>query len=133
MARFSIDGRMYNTASVDQISLKDLVLFKSQCADIGLPITWPEVERAVDEISVMSTKDAGNHPEFLTVIAVTIWISRRTAGDDLPFGDAIDVKMSSLTFLPEPEVRKPNPTKRKPSTKASVPAVERPAAEVEQP
>lgn len=124
MARFSIDGRIYNTASVDEISLKDLVLFKTQAADIGLNVSWPDIEQAVDQISAMKTDEAGNHPEFLTVIAVTIWVSRRLAGEDLAFGDAIDVPMGKLKFLPEPEDRKPNPTKgaaKKSSRKVSAP------------
>ena len=129
MARFKLGDKVYSPAGLDEVSLKDLVLFNTQAADMGLAERWSDVESASMEIATLSERDAERHPGKHLVIAVTIWISRRAAGEDLSFGDAIDFPMSSIEFIADPEDHKPGkrngakrsaPAKRTP--KASAPA-----------
>lgn len=123
MARFSIDGKVYSMSAIDAVSLKDLILFNTQAADMGLAERWNDIERISTEINAMSTDEAEAHPSKLLMFAVTVWVSRRLAGEDLSFGEAIDIPLSSVTVLADPSDRqaKANPTKeRKP--KVSAPA-----------
>lgn len=132
--RFKLDGKVYSTASLDEISLRDLVLFNTQAEEIGLTRKWSDVERVAHELETLPAKEADLHPEKLLVIAVTIWASRRLAGDQLTFGEAIDFPTSHLEWLPEPEDRKPGKGKgakkapAKKSTRTSAPAAAAPVA-----
>lgn len=133
--RFKLDGRTYEMTAINEISLRDLVLFNAQAAEMGGDFRWSDVEEAAAEMQAMKTVgEASKHPRRNLVIAVTIWISRRAAGDDLSFGEAIDFPMSSVEFLPSAEDRKPGPTKarkgpaKKSTRKASARAGGRPGA-----
>lgn len=123
LARFKIGDKTYTTSAIDEISLRDLLLFESQAADIGLTVKWADVERKAMEMGELDPKAAEQHPDALLVTAVTIWASRRIAGDQVTFGEAIDIKIKDLVFLPPTEDHRPNPTKpRKGSTKKKSPA-----------
>lgn len=133
MARFKLYDRVYTTAALDELTLKDLVLFNSQAEEIGMARKWSDVERISAELSELSTEEADQHPERLLIIAVTVWATRRTAGDQVTFGEAIDFPLSAIEFLPEPQDRKPGKrkgaAKKAPakSTPTSAPADESPA------
>lgn len=111
IARFKIGDRIYTTAALDEISLKDLMLFNSQAADMGLDKTWADVERLGQALAEMTADEAGQHPDALFLTGVTIWASRRAAGDEVTFGEAIDIKLKDLEFLPSTKDHRPNPTK----------------------
>ena len=110
MARFVIDGKTYTTTALDEVPLKDLIRFNTEAGDMGLKERWNSVQSAAVEMDAMTTAEAENHPDSLLVMAVTIWVSRRLAGEDLAFGDAIDVPMNRIKFLADPGDRK-GPTK----------------------
>ena len=121
-ARFRLHGKLYSTAALDEISLKDLVLFNSQAEEIGMARKWSDVERAAFEVASMTPAEADLHPDKLLVIAVTIWASRRMAGDLVTFGEAIDFPVKDIEFLPATEDRKPgkrNGARKAPAKKAS--------------
>ena len=136
MARFKLHGKIYTTAALDEVSLKDLVLFNSQAEEIGMARKWSDVERVTAEMSGLTTAEADQHPEKLLLIAVTVWATRRIAGDAVTFGEAIDFPMNAIEFLPEPEDRKPGKRKgaakkapAKKSTRTSAAAVEQPVSD----
>jgi hypothetical protein len=110
MARFVIDGKTYTTTALDEVPLKDLIRFNTEAADMGLRERWNDVQRAAVEMDGMTSAEAEDHPDSLLVMAVTIWVSRRLAGEDLAFGDAVDVPMNQIKFLADPGDRK-GPTK----------------------
>jgi len=112
--RFKIDQKTYDTGSVDEISLRDVVLFNSQAADMGLPATWADVERIAGEMAERTEKD-GPHPEALLMFAVTVWAARRIAGEDVTLEQALDVPMTSIEIV---EARKA-PKDRQPKKKGS--------------
>jgi hypothetical protein len=112
--KFTIEGRVYNAADLDLVSLKDILLLAQQTRDLGRPLTWGELgamSQALDGLA--SDAERERHPDAPWILAVTIWATRRIAGEDLSFGDAIDFPMRELKFLPEPQDRKApvNPTK----------------------
>lgn len=132
MPRFQIGETIYNTAALDELSLKDIVLFDSQAAEIGLDARWSDLEQAATDMSALSADEADRHPRKILVIAVTIWAARRMAGEQIKFGDAIDFPANSMRLLPEVGDKKPGKPKAakkaaKKSPKASAPVVE-PAA-----
>ena len=138
-ARFKIGTVTYSTAALEEISLKDLVLFNSESTELGLNRTWADVERIATEIANLDENGAHAHPDLLLLLGVTIWASRRKAGENISFADAIDVPMTQILFLKSVEDRKPGPTKarkgkgkkpkRQGSPVADVPPAEGEAAE----
>lgn len=134
MARFTLFGTTYNTASLDAISLKHLMLFNDQAEDMGMRRRWHDVERIAEEMDGMTSAEADRHPERLMMIGVTIWASRVIAGDPVTLEQAVDFPMSEITFIPDPEDRKPGKAKAakkaaKKSTRTSAQAGSHPASE----
>lgn len=109
--RFKLQNKVYNAAALDEITLRDLVLFNTQAEQMGLARKWSDVERVSRELAAMSRAEADGHPEKFLAIAVTIWATRRTQGDDVTLEQAIDFPMNAIEFLPEPEDRKPGKRK----------------------
>jgi len=132
VARFKLHGKVYAMSALDEVSLKDVVLFNSQAEEIGLRRKWSDVERVAVEIAEMPPDEADAHPEKLLAIAVTIWATRRVAGDSVTFGEAIDFPMNAIDFLPDTEDRRPGKrkgAKTAPAKKARTPRASAPAAE----
>lgn len=105
--RFQLGGQLYSPASIDEVSLRDVLLFDEQCEDLGLTARWSDVERAAIEISLLSLSDAEKHPRRNLVIAAMVWSGRRKAGENLAFGDAVDFPQGELRWIPDPKDRKP--------------------------
>lgn len=111
-ARFKIGDRIYSTAALDEISLRDLVVFNTEVAELGLPYTWADVERIGNEMADLEEEAAKQHPDAMFITGVTIWASRRAAGDQVSFLEAIDVKLKDLQFVPpKEEAPRTGPTK----------------------
>lgn len=122
--RFKIDGKVYDTASVDEISLRDVLMFNKQAADMGLPATWADVERIAAETAALAEQakadgkkpeDMAPHPDALLMFAVTVWASRRIAGDDVTLEQAVDVPMSSIEIVEGPKAPKDHQRSKKKS------------------
>jgi hypothetical protein len=119
--RIKVAGKVYTPIARDEVSLRDLMLFNHQARDFG--ITWAEVTEMMEEWDDLSEEEAASHPNLYMVIGVTIWMSRRAAGEDLTFSEAVDVNLGDVDFIPDPEDRKPGKAKgAKKPRKASVPA-----------
>lgn len=126
--RFRLDGKVYSVGALEDVSLRDVMLFNTQAADMGLAATWADVERVSEEMSAADKDEAEKHPDALLMLGVTIWATRRIAGDEVTFGDAVDFPLSALVWLPDTEDRKPGKgkarkgSKSKPKQKASAAA-----------
>lgn len=109
--RFKIGAKIYEAASVDRLSMGDLLRIRSETEAIGIPMTWPEVKTLLEEISILD--DAEEHPQAMLVIGLTIWASRLNAGEKISLADAVDFPLGDLQWLPEPEDHKEpaNPTR----------------------
>jgi hypothetical protein len=116
--KFSINGKVYDATDLESVKLRDILVFEQQTKDMGRAVTWGEVNQWADELDALGSDDErANHPGAPWLTAVTVWASRRIAGEDLTFGDAVDFPMSALRFIPDPEDHKPkaNPTKARPT------------------
>jgi hypothetical protein len=124
--RFKIGEKTYETTSTDQVSLRDLVLFNTQAAELGIPERWGDVEAAMREMDDLDKVQANRHPAKFLVMAVTVWAARRAVGEDLTFSEAIDVPVSQINIVPDPQDHKPGKAKggqkpRKGSARAAAP------------
>lgn len=116
--RFRLDGKVYSVGALEDVSLRDVMLFNTQAADMGLAATWADVERVSEEMSAADKDEAEKHPDALLMLGVTIWATRRIAGDEVTFGDAVDFPLSALVWLPDTEDRKPGKGKARKGSKS---------------
>jgi hypothetical protein len=130
--RFAIDGTVYEAASLELISLHDILLLESETAAFGRPITWGQVQDWAAEMGDLTDAERGKHPAALWLLGVTVWAAKRLARESVTFAQAIDFPMAKLTYLPDPQDHKKPAGKAKPR-KASGAVVKSPvAAAVEQ-
>lgn len=119
---FKVQGRVYTVESLDQISLKDMLLFERQTDEVGLSLTWADIQRIQSEVTAYQ-KRKETHPQALLMIAAAVWLARRAAGENVTFGEAIDIPITQFEILPGTEDRKPaNPTKgakKRPASKST--------------
>lgn len=117
------NGKVYGIPAVDETSLKTIIQFGHQAAEIGLPYTWGDVERIFDELDPENKKVDVNDlsPEqvndALMLTGVMVWLCRRAAGEDVSLGEAIDFPASSIDYLDD-TVKKPQ-DRKKPAKKAA--------------
>jgi hypothetical protein len=117
--KFSIQGKVYDAADLDLVSLRDILLFEQQTKDMGREITWSQIGMWSEEFDALKTdKEKQEHPAAPWMTAVTIWASRRIAGEDVTFDEAVDFPMRDLHFIAEPKDRKKpaNPTRARPGS-----------------
>lgn len=117
--RIKIGDKVYPTVARDEISLRDLMLFNTQAEEFG--VTWGDVEQVMGEWEGLTEEQAERHPQKFLVIGVTLWMSRRAAGEDVTFSEAVDVNLADVDFLPEPQDKSPGKAKaaKKKAPKAS--------------
>lgn len=125
--RFKIGDVTYNTSSIEDISLRDVMVFNRQAADMGLDLTWVDVERIAQEIQDAveeaksqgkSPQEAATHPDALLMFGVTVWISRRMAGESVTLDQATDVPLTSIELIEARQAPKDHmPKKRKAAAK----------------
>jgi hypothetical protein len=106
VARFKIGEKLYSTASLDEVSLRDIIRFNTQAESLGIAERWHDVEVAAAEMASGTQAAAMAHPMRNVVIGVTIWASRLVAGEDVTFEQAVTFPVRELTMLPDPEDRK---------------------------
>jgi len=109
--RFKIGDKVYDTATVDEISLRDVVSFNSQAAEMGLGVTWADVERIATEAADRKASDEA-HPEALILFAVTVWAARRIAGEDVTLDEALDVPLKDIEIVEAPKAPKDHKPKK---------------------
>ena len=107
MAMLKIGSRVYAQPNMDDINLRDLLRFDVEVAELGLAKTWGDVERIQADLDGMDEDGRARHPERLFMVAAMVWLARRTAGEDVTFSEAVDIRIEDVTVLPDPEDRKP--------------------------
>jgi hypothetical protein len=105
--KFKIGTVTYDAASIDMVTLKDILLLEKETGELGHPLRWSDVKLMAEEMAALKTdKQREDHPDSIWMLAITIWASRRVAGELLTFGDAVDFSMSDLTFIDDPQDHK---------------------------
>lgn len=132
--RFRIGEKAYVMPSLDEISLKDLIRFNTEAANLGIAERWADVIAASREMSTMTPDEQDRHELAPVVFGASIWLARRGAGEEISLADAVDVPLSQIVFLPDPEDHRPGKPKGASTKKAPRPRkASAPAAAVEEP
>lgn len=113
---FRSGGKVYELVERDQISLRDVVTFPRDAAKVlGEPYTWSQFEKLAREVEALTEDEREEHPMAPFVLAVTIWSSRRAAGDKISFDECLDEDFEWVA-IKRPTDREPG--KRKGAKKA---------------
>jgi hypothetical protein len=105
--KFKIGDTTYDAGALDLLSLKDILMFEKETAELGNPLHWSDVGRMIEELEALKTdREREAHSSAMWVLAITIWSSRRLGGDQMSFGDAIDFPLRDLKWLPDPQDKK---------------------------
>lgn len=135
---FRSGGKVYELVEQDQVSLRDVVTFPRDAAKVlGEPMTWAAFEALARELDALTDAEREAHPMSAFVLSVTIWSSRRAAGDRITFDECLDEPFEWVEVA-IPQDHKPGKRKgakkapaKKPSrpvTPTSAPADESPEA-----
>lgn len=117
MMRFKISGRLYTAASLTEVSLRDLLLFEVQTEEMGLPLRWADQLNISEEITALPKEERGKHPKMLQLLAVTVWATRRVAGDKVTFSEALDFSLDQLEWVGGGEDDEADPPKARQATR----------------
>lgn len=131
--KFKLHDRTYDLGTLDRLSLVDILMMEKETRDFGNPLKWSDVLRIMAEVEALPTKaEVEAHPDILWMSAITIWASRRLAGDKVTFIEAIDFPMSDMTWIADPQDKKApaGPTKPTRARPGSGRAAKRPVAAV---
>lgn len=120
--RFVIAGTTYDARAIQSLTLKHVLAFNRESEREGYGVTWGDLEQLNGDIqAIRDEAEKRRHPGTLILLAVSIWASRIAAGEDIPFGDAIDVPLDQMEFLPDPQDAPPpqdapGPTRARPGS-----------------
>ncbi len=143
--KFKLHERTYDLATLDRLSLLDILMMEKETRELGNPLKWSDVLRIVAEVEAMQPAKGASaaevekakakvaeHPDILWMSAITIWSSRRIAGEKVTFVEAIDFPQSDLIWVPDPQDHKESarPTKPARARAGSGRATKRPRAAV---
>lgn len=129
--RFVIDGKMYSATTVKALTLRDILTFNRDAEREGWGLSWGDIEPLFAQVEALKDEtEKRRHPGTLWLLALTIWASRRAAGETVSFGECIDIPLERVDFIADPQDRLggegKDPRKARPR-RASVPAAKPPA------
>ncbi|MFQ6170365.1 hypothetical protein ACK8HX_02060 [Oryzobacter sp. R7] len=107
--KFSIAGKVYETESVDRLTLRHWMRIETETAELGRPMKWGQVRAMVERAQGLGAK-VEEDDDFPWFIGIVIWASRFTAGESqISLAQAVDFPLSDLEFLQdeEPPLRTP--------------------------
>lgn len=126
--KLKIGETLYSVTAIDDLHLKTLLQLEQQTADFGHPMNANDIRIMSDRMRTLTTdEERAADPDVLWLTAVVIWASRKIAGDDVTFDEAVDFPISDLSYIAEPRDHKPDPTKPRKPPKGSGGAGKRPA------
>src|SRR5205085_8935228 len=114
-------GKIYAVKDAEDLSLWLLLELQAETKDTAQPLDVATVQHMQATLEKLpNDEERKRHPYAGWVLGVTIWASRRLAGEEVTFREAIDFPMRKLTFLEDPgDRRQPaDPTRRRPSASA---------------
>lgn len=126
---FVLNGKRYDLASIDRLTLRDALRFDREAEREDYGITWSGLLALAEQAASLPPEQAMTHGGTWLLLGATVWATRREAGEDLTFGEAIGFRFGEVQWIRQPEDRKPDPHKARPNPrKGSGRAVARGAA-----
>lgn len=105
--RFRIAGKTYRVDALDEISLKQMLLFDDQAEDMGLRLRWLDVELALQDLEGATPKEFAVHPRRNLVISACVWAARLLSGDEVTLDEAIGIPFTQIEWIEAPKDHKP--------------------------
>lgn len=117
--RFKLGSEVYEFATPDDVTLRDLILVQQETEDLGWSVNLGEINRLVHEWRGLSRAEQQVHPDGAKMLVITIWVAMvhklRQAGDyttRVPISAALDAPLSEFTPLTSTEDHKPGKAKK---------------------
>lgn len=120
--RYKVGGKVYSLDALERVTLKDVLVFDGQAADVGLSCTWDDVMRLAE-----LDEDAMTGHQQMLMFGVAVWAAQRVAGEPVTLDEALSHPVQDYEVLPDPQDRKvgsrpptkgQGPRKKKTSSKA---------------
>ena len=108
--RIKIGAKVYPVGSIDKLTLADIMLLESELQAVGGisgVSTWAEIRDISQEFSGMSSAEAQRSPHMLLMTALAIWGARRSSGERVGFLNSVDIPLSEVEYLTDPQDHKP--------------------------
>ena len=103
--KLRVGDRFYPAAQIQSMTLLDTLEMQAALRDnpgISSARSMVDVLSLLDEfVSLPSRAEQLDYPEGTFLTAVTIWVTRRRAGERLPFLDAIDIPINDYEWVRE--------------------------------
>lgn len=106
MPRFVINGKTYQSAAIDALTLRQLLRLESETQELGTRWGWRELQAMLGRISDKDPEEAQEDPDFMWFVAVLIWSSRVNSGEAITFADAVDFPFVDFKAIPDPDDHK---------------------------
>lgn len=111
-SRFKIADEVYEYASADDVTLRDLLMIEPETEQMGHAVNMGEVVRLAELFKSLTPDEAKVHPEGGWMLSITVWMSMvkklRDSGDYttlVPFANAIDFRLSEFKQIADPKDR----------------------------
>ena len=121
--KFRLQGKLYTMAAIDRLTLLDLMKLERQTEEMGRPMKWSELRSILEHFDTQFDVD-GFDPEgddlYPWFLGLLIWATRRDAGDEVTFGDAVDVPLGEIEIVVDEPKRKAPQDRRHKKTKGGV-------------
>ena len=121
-----IDGKTYTKLSLDELSMTHLAMLQRELPkldDLTTCRSLADVQRARDELSVLTDDERVGHPEIFFMAILGVWMAKANAGEMVGVRQAaLDVvDWASVREIPEPQDHAPKAKapKKGPSPKGS--------------
>lgn len=108
-----VGDKHYPGVQVEDLSLLNVMALQRELTlnNISRCKTWEDVQALVTEMQAIPEGDRKTHPEMLFMTSLLVWAARVSAGERVSLLDAVDVPISQLRFVNEPQDRAPGKAK----------------------
>lgn len=108
-----VGNKHYPGVQVEDLSLLHVMALQRELTlnNISRCKTWEDVQALVSEMAALAAEDRKAHPEMLFMTCLLVWAARVSAGERVSLLDAVDVPVSQVRFVTEPQDRAPGKAK----------------------
>lgn len=108
-----VGDKHYPGVQVEDLSLLNVMALQRELTlnNISRCKTWEDVQALVTEMQTIPEGERKTHPEMLFMTSLLVWAARVSAGERVSLLDAVDVPVSEIRFVTEPQDRAPGKAK----------------------
>ena len=119
-----VGDRHYPGVQIEDLTLLDVMALQRELTlnNISRCKTWEDVQGLVAEFNGLPKAERKSHPEMLFYTSLLVWAARAWSGEKVSLLDAIDVPITQISFVLEPQDhagKATAPGKKRPSPKGS--------------